>query len=251
MQHIGTMSDPIESAIFEKLAKADPKGVGGKSIEPADVAKELQPEQWQRMLPKVRHSALALMRQGKLTITKKGKPVDPNAFKGVIRLRLPSLRERREDIPLLAQHFLRKSAKDLNVDVKRLSNSVIKYLITMDFPGNVRQLENLCHWLTVMAPSAQIEIEDLPPEIRSEAAVPVDQDWIGALEREAGARLARGETRIMDELTHQFEKALILKALAQTGGRRIEAATLLGIGRNTLTRKVQELGIDNKDKGSD
>ena len=169
----------------------------------------------------------------------------------VIRLRLPSLRERREDIPLLAQHFLRKSAKDLNVDVKRLSNSVVKYLITMDFPGNVRQLENLCHWLTVMAPSAQIEIEDLPPEIRSEAAVPVDQDWIGALEREAGARLARGETRIMDELTHQFEKALILKALAQTGGRRIEAATLLGIGRNTLTRKVQELGIDNKDKGSD
>ena len=84
------MSDPIESAIFEKLAKADPKGVGGKSIEPADVAQALQPEQWQRMLPKVRHSALALMRQGKLTITKKGKPVDPNAFKGVIRLRLPT-----------------------------------------------------------------------------------------------------------------------------------------------------------------
>ena len=80
------MSDPIETAIFEKLAKADPKGVGGKSIEPADVAKE----QWQRMLPKVRHAALALMRQGKLTITKKGKPVDPNAFKGVIRLRLPT-----------------------------------------------------------------------------------------------------------------------------------------------------------------
>jgi len=84
------MSDPIETAIFEKLAKADPKGAGGKSIEPADVAKELQPEQWQRMLPKVRHAALALMRQGRLTITKKGKPVDPNAFKGVIRLRLPT-----------------------------------------------------------------------------------------------------------------------------------------------------------------
>ncbi|NJC41317.1 hypothetical protein GGQ87_001575 [Brevundimonas alba] len=84
------MSDPIETAIFEKLAKADPKNVGGKSIEPADVAKELQPEQWQRMLPKVRACALGLMRQGKLTITKKGKPVDPNAFKGVIRLRLPT-----------------------------------------------------------------------------------------------------------------------------------------------------------------
>lgn len=84
------MSDPIETAIFEKLAKADPKGVGGKSIEPAEVAKEMQPEQWQRMLPKVRACALGLMRQGRLTITKKGKPVDPNAFKGVIRLRLPT-----------------------------------------------------------------------------------------------------------------------------------------------------------------
>lgn len=84
------MSDPIEAAIFEKLAKADPKSVGGKSIEPADVAKALQPEQWQRLLPKVKATALGLMRQGKLTITKKGKPVDPNAFKGVIRLRLPT-----------------------------------------------------------------------------------------------------------------------------------------------------------------
>ena len=87
------MSDPIEAAIFEKLAKADPKNVGGKSIEPSDVAKELQPEQWQRMLPKVRAVALGLMRQGKLTITKKGKAVDPNAFKGVIRLRLPTPEE--------------------------------------------------------------------------------------------------------------------------------------------------------------
>ena len=84
------MSDPIESAIFEKLAKADPRGVGGKSIEPADVAKELQPEQWQRMLPKVRGVAVGLAREGRLIITKKGKPVDPNAFKGVIRLRLPT-----------------------------------------------------------------------------------------------------------------------------------------------------------------
>ena len=163
----------------------------------------------------------------------------------VIRLRLPSLRERREDIPLLAQHFLRKSAKELNVDAKRFSESVVKYLILMDFPGNVRQLENLCHWLTVMAPAAHIEVEDLPPEMRAEAVTSADQNWISALEREAGARLARGETRIMDELTNQFEKALILKALEQTGGRRIEAANLLGIGRNTLTRKVQELGIDD------
>ena len=87
------MNDSIEAAIFEKLAKADPKNVGGKSIEPSDVAKELQPEQWQRMLPKVRATALGLMRQGKLTITKKGKPVDPNAVKGVTRLRFPTPEE--------------------------------------------------------------------------------------------------------------------------------------------------------------
>ena len=164
----------------------------------------------------------------------------------VIRLRLPSLRERRDDIPLLARHFLRRSATELNVEAKRFSEPVVKYLASLDFPGNVRQLENLCHWLTVMAPAAQIEIEDLPPEIRAENVVPSDQNWISALEREAEVRLARGETRIMDELTKQFERALILKALAQTGGRRIEAAHLLGIGRNTLTRKVQELGIDDK-----
>ena len=84
------MSDPIEAAIFDTLARADPKGVGGKSVEPAEVAKVLEPEQWRRMLPKVRATALGLMRQGRLTITKKGKPVDPNAFKGVIRLRLPT-----------------------------------------------------------------------------------------------------------------------------------------------------------------
>ena len=167
----------------------------------------------------------------------------------VIRLRLPSLRERREDIPLLARHFLRKSATELNVEAKRFSEPVVKYLSALDFPGNVRQLENLCHWLTVMAPAAQIEIEDLPPEIRTENVAQIDQNWISALEREAEMRLARGETRIMDELTNQFEKALILRALAHTGGRRIEAASLLGIGRNTLTRKVQELGIDNTSSG--
>ncbi len=169
----------------------------------------------------------------------------------VIRLRLPSLRERREDIPLLARHFLRKSATELSVEPKRFSDSVVKYLCAMDFPGNVRQLENLCHWLTVMAPAAQIEIDDLPPEIRDDAPAASDQNWVAALEREAEVRLARGETRIMDELTNQFEKALILRALAQTGGRRIEAANLLGIGRNTLTRKVQELGIDDHGSNGD
>jgi len=162
----------------------------------------------------------------------------------VIRLRLPALRERREDIPLLAKYFLQKSARDLGVEPKRLSDATLKYIAVQDLPGNVRQLENLCHWLTVMAPAVTIEIKDLPPEMRAETASAGTEDWVAALGREAEMRLHRGETGIMEELTHQFEKALILKALAQTGGRRIEAAQLLGLGRNTLTRKIQELKIE-------
>ena len=168
----------------------------------------------------------------------------------VIRLRLPSLRERREDIPLLAKHFLQKSARDLGVDAKRLADSAMQFLQTQDFPGNVRQLENLCHWLTVMAPAQTVEVKDLPQEIKSAADTPATGSWFAALEREAAAMLARGETGIIDGLTRQFEKSLITKALQHTGGRRIEAANLLGLGRNTLTRKVQELGLD-KDNGAE
>jgi two-component system, NtrC family, nitrogen regulation response regulator GlnG len=167
----------------------------------------------------------------------------------VIRLRLPPLRERREDIPLLARYFLQKSARELNVEAKRLSDAALKYLQAQDWPGNVRQLENVCHWLTVMAPSMNIEVNDLPPELRADGAAASGEDWLTALDREADQRLNRGETAIMDELTRQFEKTLILRALSHTGGRRIEAAHLLGVGRNTLTRKVQELKIDGGKEG--
>ena len=163
----------------------------------------------------------------------------------VIRLRLPALRERREDIPVLARHFLAKSAQELGVEAKQLAEGALKYLAAQDFPGNVRQLENLCHWLTVMAPGVNIEVKDLPAEIRAEAPAGSEGDWISALEREVTASLSRGETGLIDSMGTQFEKTLISKALAHTGGRRIEAAQLLGLGRNTLTRKVQELGLDN------
>ena len=164
----------------------------------------------------------------------------------VIRLRLPSLRERREDIPLLARHFLAKSAKELGMEAKRLTEAAMNYLSAHDFPGNVRQLENVCHWLTVMAAGQSIEINDLPPELREESSRVQGSDWIGALSREAEKALARGESGIMDSLSREFEKVLIAKALAHTGGRRIEAANLLGIGRNTITRKIQELGLEDK-----
>jgi len=168
----------------------------------------------------------------------------------VIRLRLPALRERREDIPLLAKYFLQKSARDLGVETKKLSEAAMKYLSSLAFPGNVRQLENLCHWLTVMAPGMNVDVKDLPPELREEALVFSAESWVTALEREAESLLKRGDSAILDELSRQFERALITRALAHTGGRRIEASVLLGMGRNTLTRKIQELGLE-KDDGAD
>ena len=166
----------------------------------------------------------------------------------VIRLRLPPLRERRDDIPALARHFLAKSARELGVEGKRLTQGALQFLTAQEWPGNVRQLENVCHWVTVMAPGQVVDVSDLPPEVRSDPAhASSESDWRRMLEREVASRLARGETGVADPLTREFETALIVKALQHTGGRRIEAAGLLGIGRNTLTRKVQELKIDTKD----
>ncbi len=170
----------------------------------------------------------------------------------VIRLRLPALRERREDIPLLAHHFLIKSAHELGIEVKKLSEGVLNLLIAMEFPGNVRQLENICHWLSVMAPGQKIEITDLPADLRaSESTMQITPEaWPNALASEVGKLLLRGESDIHGRLSRTFESVLIAQTLAHTNGRRIEAANLLGIGRNTLTRKISELDLkmETKDK---
>jgi two-component system nitrogen regulation response regulator GlnG len=220
----------------------------------------------------------------------------------VIRLRLPALRERKEDIPMLTRHFLTQSAQQLGVEPKRISDAALGWLSQFSFPGNVRQLENICHWLTVMAPAQTIEPKDLPPEVAVTATVtatvagdgldhsasmvnaatatasfiasptialepkahsdsfvpvPVAQHdagglnggmsptaWETGLEAEAITLLANGRHDVWDELTRRFEAKLILTALANTKGRRIEAAQKLGIGRNTITRKIQELGLE-------
>jgi two-component system nitrogen regulation response regulator GlnG len=202
----------------------------------------------------------------------------------VIRLRLPALRERREDVPMLTRHFLQQSARQLGVEPKRISDAALVWLGQFSFPGNVRQLENICHWLTVMAPAQVIEPKDLPPEVgvRLEGAegtktaapltadqgehagtaaapqagaqgvltalavpsVPNGEDWEDGLQAQALALLASGRHDVWDELTRRFESRLILTALAATKGRRIEAAQKLGIGRNTITRKIQELGLE-------
>ena len=224
----------------------------------------------------------------------------------VIRLRLPALRERREDVPVLARYFLQRSAQQLGVEPKRIADAALDRLSHFQFPGNVRQLENICHWLTVMAPAQVIEVKDLPPEVlaqpagavaatlpvpmpfsalssgaggamaeplgHADAALAIDGGgdampltvngaldvhgmtstafagpvavWESGLEQEALALLNAGRTDVWDVLTRRFETSLIQSALATTRGRRIEAAHKLGIGRNTITRKIQELGID-------
>lgn len=181
----------------------------------------------------------------------------------VIRLRMPSLRERSEDIPILARHFMLSCAKSLGVEPKKLSDEVLKEMSAMPFPGNVRQLENLCHWLTVMTPANIIGVSDLPADIVAQAteqpvilqgeSLPTSPasnkaastDWESGLSRLAVKMLQDGETEVYDALCSRFEKAVLQAALEVTRGRRVEAAQRLGIGRNTITRKLQELGIDD------
>ena len=244
----------------------------------------------------------------------------------VIRLRLPALRERREDVPVLTRHFLQQSARQLGVEPKRIADSALARLEQFAFPGNVRQLENICHWLTVMAPAQVISVQDLPPEVLEAPAyqMPARADqpatvpavahaapvvsappselvgglhpaasvpstpsvgasaaavtgaavlaaapswsvadahaapvavagstintWEQALEAEAQKLLAGGQPEVWDALTRRFESRLIRTALLATHGRRMEAAQRLGIGRNTITRKIQELGLDAPDE---
>jgi two-component system nitrogen regulation response regulator GlnG len=180
----------------------------------------------------------------------------------VIRLRLPPLRERKEDVPMLTRHFLQQSATQLGVEPKRISEAALRRLADFSFPGNVRQLENICHWLTVMAPAQMIEPKDLPPEVGvfADAAepsqTPVDASpagvvpainadgWELGLQASAAALLASGRLDVWDALTRRFEAGLIRAALEATRGRRVDAAQKLGIGRNTLTRKIAELGLE-------
>ena len=167
----------------------------------------------------------------------------------VIRLRLPPLRERSEDIAALADHFLAEAAKNLKTERKHLKPEALDFIRRFPFPGNVRQLENLCNWLTVMAPSQWIRTEDLPDEfLRGEAAKDAvkggaEGEWTSALKDEIRAALTSGAPEVMAKFTRDFECAVFRAALDFTHGRKVEAAQKLGVGRNTLTRKIQELGL--------
>jgi nitrogen regulation protein len=177
----------------------------------------------------------------------------------VIRLRLPPLRERPEDIPLLVNHFLQKSAENLGVEPKIMSEEAMEFLKRFPFPGNVRQLENLCNWLVVMAPSQHIRVTDLPEEIRRGEAEKIHKNsevsseetlggsWEELLKAEVKEMLKSQSPDLMKQLSDTFESIVIGTALEYTHGRRVDAATRLGIGRNTITRKIAELKLESKD----
>jgi two-component system nitrogen regulation response regulator GlnG len=163
----------------------------------------------------------------------------------VIRIHIPALRERREDIPVLMRYFLGLAALELEVDAKQVSQDVDKLLAQLDWPGNVRQLENLCRWLTVMAPGQEIRVEDLPDELTTQSGrmATAEADWQPQLRKWVRQQLVEGREHLLDEATPAFERIMIETALQHTSGRRQEAARLLGWGRNTLTRKLKELGL--------
>lgn len=162
----------------------------------------------------------------------------------VIRVHVPALRDRREDIPVLTEHFLRRSSVELNIEAKLMLPETREFLNRLDWPGNVRQLENLCRWITVMAPGKEIHLDDLPPELKNaNLSAEAAEDWESTLRHWVRTNLLKGETGLLENILPEFERILIEEALQQTGGRRSEAARLLGWGRNTLTRKIKSLDL--------
>ncbi len=165
----------------------------------------------------------------------------------VIRIHIPAMRERKEDIALLMRHFLANASEELEVEAKILLPETTEFLRQLDWPGNVRQLENTARWLTVMASGQEIHIEDLPPELRQEESrSEISGDWRQQLRAWTRSRLQSGAEALLDEAGSDFETVMIETALEHTAGRRQDAARLLGWGRNTLTRKIKELGLDNE-----
>jgi two-component system nitrogen regulation response regulator GlnG len=166
----------------------------------------------------------------------------------VIRIHIPPLRQRREDIPALVRHFLAQAAGELNVAPKVLQTDAEAYLSSLSWPGNVRQLENTCRWLTVMTIGETIMMGDLPAELQAQAPVPEGNgNWEASLRRWADQRLTRGDIDLLGQAMPSFERIMIETALKHSGGRRQDAAKLLGWGRNTLTRKIQELGLKTEE----
>jgi len=228
LDEIGDMPAELQTRLLRVLADGEFYRVGGVAPVKVDV----------RIIAATHQHLEDLVRQGRFR-------EDLFHRLNVIRIHLPALRERREDIPLLMRYFLARASKELGCEPKVLLPSAAERLKCLDWPGNVRQLENTARWLTVMASSKEIHVEDLPPELASvDDENGVDDHWQASLRRWARNSLSHGQAGLLDVALPAFEQILINSALEHTGGRRQEAARLLGWGRNTLTRKIKELRIE-------
>ncbi|MDI3325727.1 nitrogen regulation protein NR(I) [Pontibacterium granulatum] len=230
LDEIGDMPADAQTRLLRVLADSEFYRVGGHTPVKVDV----------RIIAATHQNLEKLVQEGRFR-------EDLFHRLNVIRIHLPTLSERREDIPRLTRHFLNSSAEELGVEPKILSSEAETYMCGLPWAGNVRQLENTCRWLTVMASGREVLVSDLPPELlEAEAAqtTTTGNNWQGALRNWADQQLSLGQSGLLDEAVPAFEKIMIETALKHTAGRRRDAANLLGWGRNTLTRKIKELDMD-------
>ncbi|MBU2965135.1 nitrogen regulation protein NR(I) [Amphritea sp. 2_MG-2023] len=230
LDEIGDMPADTQTRLLRVLAEGEFYRVGGHTSVKVDV----------RIIAATHQDLDRLVQEGRFR-------EDLFHRLNVIRIHIPKLAERREDIPRLTRHFLQSSAEELSVESKLLHPDTEVFLSTLPWPGNVRQLENTCRWLTVMASGREVLIGDLPPELLEQTGDEqiVTSNWEKALRNWAEKQLQQGSTSILDTAVPAFEKIMIEAALKQTAGRRRDASLLLGWGRNTLTRKIKELGMDD------
>jgi len=228
LDEIGDMPLEAQTRLLRVLADGSFYRVGGHSVVQVDV----------RIIAATHQNLESLVRQGRFR-------EDLFHRLNVIRIHLPKLSERREDIPQLAVLFLQRTARELNVEPRVLLPETEQYIGQLDWPGNVRELENICRWLTVMAPSREVQVSDLPRELLvPKPGAESVADWEVALARWVGQALEQGERGLLERALPAFERVMLDVALRHTAGRRRDAAELLGWGRNTLTRKIKELGMD-------
>ncbi|MBU6951580.1 MULTISPECIES: nitrogen regulation protein NR(I) [unclassified Hahella] len=235
LDEIGDMPPDTQTRLLRVLADSEFYRVGGATPIKVDV----------RIIAATHQNLEKLVQEGRFR-------EDLFHRLNVIRVHLPKLSERREDIPKLAGHFLKKAAEELNVEPKVLKTEAEEYMCSLAWPGNVRQLENTCRWLTVMASGREIHVSDLPPELQEQSnhRSPT-QDWQESLRTWAEQELKKGKSGLLDTAVPTFERIMIESALKQTAGRKRDAALLLGWGRNTLTRKIKELGMAGHDESED
>jgi len=229
LDEIGDMPQELQTRLLRVLADGEFFPVGGHATVKVDV----------RIIAATHQNLENLVHEGRFR-------EDLFHRLNVIRVHIPPLRERRQDIPLLLRHFLQEASTELNVEAKSLLPEVEEVLCMLDWPGNVRQMENTCRWITVMAAGREVHVDDLPPELlqAKPEAVPVGSVWEDVFKQWVDTQLKKGDRNIAKEAIDQAESILIMTALQFTRGRRQEAAKLLGYGRNTLTRKVSELNLD-------